>query len=216
MRILYLEDDKRLSSLVSRFLSEKFILDSVHALNEAQGYIESVLYDIVLLDRNIDGEDVGMNLIQDIRKYNANTGIIVLSAYGSIDDKVDGLGLGADDYLEKPFNTRELYARILALHRRGVPSSVSIEGIELNSVDEQVFYKGKEIFLTQKENNILFYLLSKRNKVVSSEEMLYALYSYPEERTSCTIRVTLNNLRKKLPKDIITTIKTRGYILEID
>ena len=216
MRILYLEDDKRLSSLVSRFLSDKVMLDSVNTFTEAREYIESVLYDIILLDRNIDGEDVGMNLIQDIRKHHVNTGVIVLSAYDSIDDKIDGLTLGADDYLEKPFDTRELYARMLALYRRGIPNCVKIKGIELNSTDEQVFYEGKEIFLTQKENKILFYLLSKRNKVVSSEQILYALYPYPEDRTSCTIRVTLNNLRKKLPEDIITTIKTRGYILEVE
>ena len=216
MRILYLEDDEKLSSLVGRYLSEKVLLDSVNTFDEAQGFIENVLYDIVLLDRNIDGQDIGMNLIQNVRKSNTNTGIIVLSAYGSIDDKVDGLTYGADDYLEKPFNTRELYARMLALHRRGVPSSVTINGIELNTIDERLFYNGKEIFLTQKENKILFYLLSKRNKVVSSEQILYALYPYPEDRTSCTIRVTINNLRKKLPEDIITTIKTRGYILEVE
>jgi len=216
MRVLYLEDDEKLSSLVGRYLSEKVFLDSVNTFDEAKGFIESVLYDIILLDRNIDGQDIGMNLIQDVRKSNSNAGIIVLSAYGSIDDKVDGLTYGADDYLEKPFNTRELYARMVALNRRGVPSSVIIDGIELNTIDEQVFYNSREIFLTQKENKILFYLLSKRNKVVSSEQMLYALYNHPEDRTSCTIRVTINNIRKKLPKDIITTIKTRGYILEVE
>jgi len=216
MRILYLEDDEKLSSLVEIFLSKKVILDVVNNFEDALNFIESYLYDIILLDRNINGKDVGMNLIKNIRSCLPNSGIIVLSAYGSTEDKVDGLTLGADDYLEKPFNTNELYARILSLHRRGLPQAIEIEGMEFDTINQQLFYEEKEIFLTQKENKLLFYLLSNRNKIVSSEQLLYALYIHPEETTSSTIRVTINNLRKKIPVDLINTIKTRGYIIEVN
>lgn len=214
MRILYLEDDATLASLVSDYLADKVIIDTAQTVEEAGDFIESRYYDIILLDRNIDGKDVGMHLIDHIHTRLPDCGIIILSAYGTIDDKVDGLTLGANDYLEKPFSTKELYARIIALYRRNLPKRVEIKGLSFDMQKQKLYYQGDEIILTKKEHQILFYLLTHKNSVVSQDQILQAIYLYPEEIVSNTINVTINNIRKKLPVELITTIKTRGYIIE--
>ncbi len=214
MRVLYLEDDRALGDLVQNYLESKMIIDRVEKLDEARHYIESRSYDIVLLDRNIDGEDVGMKLIDMIHTRLPDCGIIVLSAYGTIDDKVDGLMLGANDYLEKPFSTKELYARIMALYRRNLPQMLEIKGMRFDMQKEKLYYQDEEIVLSKKEHAILFYLLSHRENVVSQEQILNALYANPEDIVSNTVNVTINNIRKKLPVELITTIKTRGYVIE--
>lgn len=215
MRVLYLEDDEKLSKIVQGFLEEKLIIDAVNTYEEAEDHFLSHHYDIALLDRNIHGKDVGMNLIDVIRKKNPETGIIIMSAYSTINDKIDGLELGADDYMEKPFDMKELYARIQALHRRNVPKIIEVDSMTFDTASKRIFHNGEEIFLTHKENDLLFYLLVNRNKVISHEQLLYSLYLHPEEIASNTINVRINAIRKKLPLDLIKNIKTRGYIIEI-
>lgn len=128
MRILMLEDDRALLELVSAYLSQEFRIDCVCNIDEAKAYIERFEYDVVVLDRNIDGVDVGLDLVDMIKRKNSLTGVIVVSAYGAVSDKIDGLNVGADDYLEKPFDNDELQARIHALIRRNTPQNIiSIE-----------------------------------------------------------------------------------------
>ena len=215
MRVLYLEDDEKLSTIVKNFLQDKLIIDAVSTYEDATAHIVSNHYDIALLDRNIHGNDIGMNLIEIINKHNPDTGIIIMSAYGTINDKIDGLELGANDYMEKPFDVKELYARIQALHRRNIAKIIQIDSLVFDTANKRIFQSEKEIFLTHKENDLLFYLLINKNKVISQEQLLHALYLHPEEIASNTLNVRINAIRKKLPIDIIKNIKTRGYIIEI-
>jgi two-component system, OmpR family, response regulator len=212
MRILLLEDDAQLLELVSSYLSESYIVDTVSTYKDAQQYLKQMHYDIVLLDRNIHGEDIGMELISTIKNKNIKTGVIVISAYDTISDKVTGLNLGADDYLDKPFDNEELLARITALGRRNQPQqNLTIEGLDINTATKSILFENEEVVLSKKESELLFYLLSHRGDIISKEMLLNALYLHPEDISSNTIDATIKNIRKKLPVNIITTIKTRGY-----
>jgi len=216
MRILMLEDDKQLSELVGAYLATEFRVDCVFDLEEAKSYIERYDYDVALLDRNIDGVDIGLELVDKIKSKNPSTGVIVISAYGSVSDKIEGLNLGADDYLEKPFDNDELFARIYALSRRNnSTTSVEVKGMFCDISKASVSFKGKNIDLSKKESDLFFYLLKNKNKLYSSDDLLDALYLHPEDLASSTIRVTIAHIRKKLPVDLIKTVKTRGYMIEL-
>ena len=215
MRILMLEDDRDISKLVGAYLSLEFRVDCVYDTDEAKAYIERYDYDVVLLDRNIDGVDIGLELVSMIKDKNPLTGVIVVSAYGTVSDKIDGLNVGADDYLEKPFDNDELVARIYALSRRNnTQNTIESEGMVCDLTANTITYQGESIDLSKKENDLFFYLLKNKNKILSGDELLDALYLHPEEVASSTIRVTIAHIRKKLPVDLIKTIKTRGYVIE--
>jgi two-component system, OmpR family, response regulator len=215
MRILMLEDDLVLADLVSTFLLAHFRVDTVHTLDEASEYLSQVHYDVILLDRNINGDDVGMGLINAIKEKNPATGIIVISAYDSISDKIEGLNLGADDYLDKPFDYDELLARIYVQGRKyqGLPE-INIDGLICNTIEKKLLYNSNEILLSKKEGNLFFYLLQKRGSIISKDELLDALYINPQNISSNTLDVTIRNIRKKLPLNLIRTVKTRGYIID--
>jgi len=215
MKILILEDDKKLCELVVTYLSAELLVDYTHDIDDFKAYIEHSIYDAVLLDRNINDDDVGLSLIKMIKEKNPKTVVIVISAYGSVSDKIDGLNLGADDYMDKPFDNEELLARIYAQVRRQIKTkSLDFGELSFDLHAQAIKYQNKSIELTKKESELLFYLLKNLNKVVSGDELIHAIYLHPEEISSSTIRVTIGNIRKKLPLDIISTIKTRGYIIE--
>ncbi len=215
MKILILEDDEKLCDLVATYLSHKLLVDYAHNVNDFKAYIEHSIYDAILLDRNINDHDVGLSLIKMVKEKNPKTAVIVISAYGSVSDKIDGLNLGADDYLEKPFDNEELLARIYAQVRRQVgDKDLSFGELSFDLHNSVIKYQNATIELTKKESELLFYLLKNLNKVISGDELMNAMYLHPEDVSSSTIRVTIGNIRKKLPMEIITTIKTRGYTIE--
>lgn len=216
MRILLVEDDRVLAKLLQSYLCAYFsVVETISEYEAAGYYIDRFAYDIVLLDRNLNGKDIGMELISKIKAKDARTGVIVISAYDTIEDKVSGLDLGADDYLDKPFDNEELRARICSLGRRhATQPSITIEGLCCNTLTKTLHYELKEIPLSKKESNLFFYLLQKRGSIVSKEELLDALYLNPQNISSNTIDVTIGNVRKKLPIELIKTVKTRGYIID--
>ena len=215
MRVLMLEDDAVLAELVAAYLALHLRIDVAHTMQEAKDFLSLYKYDVVLLDRNIHGKDVGMELIAEIKSKSFSSGIIVISAYDSISDKIEGLNLGADDYLDKPFDNEELLARIYALSRRNQPlPHFEIDGLLCDINLKSLEYKGEEISLSKKESELLFYLLQKKGQIVSKDELLDALYLNPQNITSNTIDVTIGHIRKKLPVQLIKTVKTRGYIIE--
>jgi len=211
-----LEDDKDLCELVGAYLAREFRVDRVYDTEEAKAYIQRYDYDVALLDRNINGHDIGLELVDKIKAKNPSTGVIIISAYGTVSDKIEGLNVGADDYLEKPFDNDELLARIYALARRhNTQNIMEIEGMVCDLSAQSISYEGKTIDLSKKESDLFFYLLRNKNKIFSSDDLLDALYLHPEELASSTIRVTITHIRKKLPVDLIKTVKTRGYVIEI-
>jgi len=215
MRILLLEDDEVLAKLVGAYLSQYFQIDVVNNIAEAKDYIEQVHYDVVLLDRNINDVDIGMSLIERVKTKKHSTGVIVISAYDTVADRIEGLNLGADDYLDKPFDNDELLARIYAITRRNQENEVvTIDGLQIDQSHESIRYEERDVVLSKKESDLFFYLFSKRGKIISKSELLDALYLNPQNITSNTIDVTLAHIRKKLPVNIIKTVKTRGYVIE--
>ena len=211
---MIVEDDRALNDLIARYLDESVHADSVYTPEEALDYLRSYHYDVVLLDRDLNGEDVGLSLIDAIKSKRTDTGVLVVSSFGTTDDKILGLNSGADDYLDKPFKMEELQARIKALARRFVKNEIVIEGMTFDMDNRTLFYDGNEVIFTKKEGDILFYLLSRSGSIVSREELQDAVYDNPESIASNTLDVTITNIRKKLPHNIITTIKTRGFKID--
>lgn len=214
MRILIVEDDPDLLELLESILSVKYSADAVGDLMSAQDYLRSYHYSIVLLDRNLLGSDIGLSLIAPAKAKNPQCGILVMSAYGNVIDKIEGLNQGADDYIEKPFDIDELLARINALSRRFTPSTLSFGDISVDTLSQTLTVEGKTVALSKKEHAIFFTLLERLGNVVSRDEIISSIYEHPENIASNTIDVMINNLRKKLNPGIITTIKTRGYMIE--
>jgi two-component system OmpR family response regulator len=215
MRILMLEDDPKLAELVTAYLQQHYVVDRLAGVDEAGDYIDRFNYDVVLLDRNISGADIGMSLIGKVKAKNMQTGVIVISAYDTIADKISGLNLGADDYLDKPFDNDELLARINALARRNQSRlEINLKGLKCDVALKNLEYEAKSIPLTRKESDLFFYLLQKQGSIVSKEELLDALYLNPQNISSNTIDVTIGHIRKKLPVEVIKTVKTRGYVIE--
>lgn len=214
MRILLIEDDHDLSELLQSILNKKYPLDYAKNMDEAMAHLQAYNYGIVLLDRNLEGVDIGLSLITMIKERNPQCGILVMSAYGNVEEKIEGLNLGADDYIEKPFDTNELLARINALSRRFAPTQFVFKEITIDLSTHHISNKEGVITLTKKEDALLFTLLGRLGHVISRDEIIDSIYEHPEDVASNTIDVMINSIRKKLDPDLIKTVKTRGYLIE--
>lgn len=213
MRILIADDEKELLELLKLSLEGEWIIDTVSDIEEAKSYLDGYHYQVVVFDRTFHGVDRVQELIQYAKHKNPKQAILVLSALGSVDEKVEGLEYGADDYLEKPFDTKELRARIVALGRRFSPRIRQIEGMEIDSMNQTISKGGVPIILSKNEHALFFYLFN-RESVATREEIMDALYDNPQNVTPNAIDELVARLRKKLHPAIIKTIKTRGYVIE--
>lgn len=215
MRILIADDEPELLELLKLSLqNEEWIIDTVSEANDAKAYLDAYSYQIFLVDRTFHGKDRVRELITYGRDKNSSMGILVLSALGSIDEKVQGLEYGADDYLEKPFDIKELRARLIALSRRYVPKVKNYEDIEIDTISKKIRKAGNEILLSANEQKLFFYLLELGN-IASRDEIMDTLYDNPQNITSNTIDELIGRIRRKLHPGIIKTIKTRGYLIAI-
>lgn len=215
MRILIADDEPELLELLKLSLQNgEWIIDKISDAEEAKNYLDAYTYQLFLVDRTFHGKDRVQELISYGKNKNPSMGILVLSALGSIDEKVQGLEFGADDYLEKPFDIKELRARITALSRRYAPKTLQLHGYEIDLLHKSLHKDGIEIVLSKNEHTLLFYLLN-RASVASRDEIMDALYDNPQNITPNAIDELVARLRKKLHPSIIKTIKTRGYLIEI-
>lgn len=214
MRILIVEDDPDLRELLGSILSTKFTVDSVGDFTTAIEYIDAYRYSVIMIDRNLMGSDIGLSLIAPAKIKNPQCGILVMSAYGTAEEKIEGLNKGADDYIEKPFDIGELLARINAISRRFTPSSISWDSISVDISSRKITSYGKPIILTKKEDAVFFTLLKRLGHIVSRDEIIESIYDHPGDVVSNTIDVIINSLRKKISPELIKTVKTRGYIIE--
>lgn len=215
MRILIADDEPELLELLKLSLQNgEWIIDTISDAEEAKNYLDAYTYQLFLVDRTFHGKDRVQELISYGKNKNPSMGILVLSALGSIDEKVQGLEFGADDYLEKPFDIKELRARITALSRRYAPKTLQLHGYEIDLLHKSLHKDGIEIVLSKNEHTLLFYLLN-RASVASRDEIMDALYDNPQNITPNAIDELVARLRKKLHPSIIKTIKTRGYLIEI-
>lgn len=215
MRILIADDETELLELLKLSLQkEDWIIDAVDSVEEAKYHLDAFIYQIFIVDRTFHGKDRVRELVNHSKIKNPHCGILVLSALASIDDKVEGLEYGADDYLEKPFDIKELRARILALSRRYVPKTICFGEIEIDPVLKTLSKKGQDIILSGNEQKLFFYLL-ERGTIVSRDEILDSLYENPQNITSNAIDELIGRIRRKVDSGIIKTVKTRGYIIDI-
>jgi DNA-binding response OmpR family regulator len=173
-----------------------------------------VRYDVLVLDRDLPGLH-GDDVCRAVRGERPETGILMLTAAGALEDLVEGLSLGADDYLPKPFRFAELVARIQALARRSTPSRPPVlerGDVELDPARRVVSRGGTPIELTRKEFGVLEVLLAARGAVVSSEELLERVWDENADPFTTTVRVTVMTLRKKLGEPgVIETVVGAGY-----
>jgi len=215
VRILIVEDEEPLADAIARGLRREGMAVDV-ALDGDEGHEKSSVtrYDVVVLDRDLPGMS-GDELCREIVASGALTRVIMLTASGSVADRVEGLSLGADDYLAKPFAFDELVARVRALARRSTPVTPPVlraGDVELDPARRTVTRAGTQVELTRKEFGVLEVLLAASGSVVSSEELLERVWDEHADPFTTTVRVTVMTLRKKLGEPgIIDTVVGSGY-----
>lgn len=170
MKILIVEDEHKLSdSIVTYLKSEKYLCEQAFDYNEALEKVRGYDYDCVLLDLMLPGGS-GLDILRDIKRRNNPAGVIIVSAKDSLDDKVKGLEIGADDYLPKPFHLAELGMRIYAIIRRkefGASNTLENNGIKINLLEKSVKANGRPVTLTKSEYDLLLFFIGNRNRVLS-------------------------------------------------
>lgn len=215
MRVLIVEDHAELAESVARVLRRDGIAADV-ALDgqEALRRTEVVDYDVVVLDRDLPrlhGDEVCRTLVARA----GNTKVLMLTASGTVADRVEGLSIGADDYLPKPFAHAELIARIRALGRRSQPPSAPIlahDDLRLDTAQRLATRGGQRVPLSPKELAVLEYLLTAQGRAVSAEELLQRVWDEAADPFTTTVKSTINRLRAKLGEPaVIETIPQGGY-----
>ncbi len=224
MNILIVEDERKIAESLKQGLEESGY-EVLIAYDGIMGekMVNNYSFNLILLDINLPGIN-GIDLCKKIRQKDKNIPILMLTTFGSINDKVDGFDAGADDYLVKPFSFDELIARIRALMRRSSESTVPIEyvlkyaDLEMNLDTKEVFRSGIDIRLTAKEFQLLEYLLRNKRRVLSRKDIGEHVWNINFDTQTNTIDVYVNYLRKKIDKDfpqkLIHTQVGFGYVLK--
>lgn len=223
MRILVIEDEKKVASFVKKGLEEEYYyVDVAYDGKTGLKLALSEDYDLMIFDIMLPYRD-GVSLVKDVRNSNISTPILLLTAKLTINDKIEGLDSGADDYLTKPFAFEELLARIRALLRRKEKDKqlqLKVMDLLLDTQTHIVKRDNVEINLTPKEYSILEYLLRNKNKVISRTILTEHVYDYHFDTDSNVIDVHINKLRNKIDKgfekQILHTIRGVGYTVKDD
>ena len=217
MRILLVEDDTSLGETILAWLRlDQHAVDWVQRGDSAQTALMTHRYDCVLLDRGLPGMS-GDALLAELRATGNPVPVILITAFNALADRVEGLDLGADDYLVKPFELEEMSARIRAAVRRGadqVSNDLGHAGIALNLDTKQASLGGQPVVLTAREYHVLYALLLRKNSIVTRAQIEETLYGWGDEVESNAIEVYIHNLRKKLGADSIVTVRGLGYRLK--
>ncbi|HHJ38987.1 MAG: two-component system response regulator [Methylothermaceae bacteria B42] len=218
MRILIVEDEQTLLDQLKQFFVAKgYAVDAAATAKEAQYIGEEFAIDVAIVDLGLP-DFSGLELIKRLRERGCEYPILILTARGRWQEKVEGLEAGADDYLIKPFHYEELWARINALIRRSAGKAhpvLTYGPIELNTVTQELFLNGQPVELTAYEYKVLEYLMLHEGEVVSKTSLTEHLYEQDFERDSNVLEVFIGRLRKKLDPEgtlkPIETLRGRGY-----
>lgn len=217
LRVLLVEDDELIANGVREALRRRayqvdWVNDGKDALNAAMHNP----FDLIILDLGLPGLD-GLQVLSALRSHQKNTPAIVLSARGTTQNRIEGLNAGADDYLVKPFDLEELFARIHAIERRssGAATNVLTLGdIELDLAALRVLYRGSEVSLQRREFSLLKKLMESPRQVFTREQLEESLYGWTSDLGSNAIDVYVHNIRKKLYGDVIKTLRGVGYRID--
>jgi DNA-binding response OmpR family regulator len=224
MKILYVEDEKNMARAVAQVLKKNnYSVDLAHDGEDGFDLAASGVYDVVILDIMLPKRD-GISILQEMRKMNVATPVILLTAKGETEDKISGLDSGADDYLAKPFRTDELMARLRALGRRKeliVTNNTLVYGdIELNYNALDLFGDGQTFHLTLKESQLLELLIINKNQAISTDAIIEKVWGWDSDAGDSHVQVQIAFLRKKLSllskRVKIKTIRGVGYMLALD
>ena len=217
MRILLVEDDARIALMIQRGFREAFYSVDI-AADGAAGLTlsEEGVYGLIILDLMLPKLN-GWSLCEELRNRGNKTPILMLTARDSPSERVRGLELGADDYLAKPFDFKELIARVRALIRRAGGQAASVVRcgvVVLDARAARATVNGAPVHLTAHEFRVLSYLMHHRGRVVSQSELLDHIYARDDDRDSNTVEVFIARLRKKLGAATISTVRGLGYRME--
>jgi len=225
MKILLIEDEFTLAQSILTLLSkEGYIAEWVSGYNAAISKIEEGKYDCFLVDISLpDGN--GLNIVRFLKKNNSDSGIIIITARDSVNDRIEGFDLGADDYLSKPFNLAELNSRIKAVLRRSMnvgPKIIEIDNLKIIPENFEVLVNNESIEFTRKEFDLLLFLASNKNRVLTKDSIGEHIWSnFNDISYSFDFLYShIKNLRKKLVqkgcKDYIQTVYGIGYKFSVD
>jgi DNA-binding response OmpR family regulator len=223
MKVLVVEDEHKIATSLKKGLEqESYTVDVAFDGESGLDFALGEDYDIVILDRMLPGMD-GLTICQKMREKGIHTPVLVLTAKGLIQDRVEGLDSGADDYLVKPFAFEELLARIRALARRpktSIGETLSIADLELNPKTFAVTRGGKSIQLSNKEFSLLEYLLRHKNQIVTKEQIITHVWDYDANILPNTVEVYMGYLRTKIDKPfsshLLHTIRGFGYKISLE
>lgn len=220
MRVLVAEDEEDLCNIIKEKLTDDgYSVDACYNGGDALYYMQQLEYDVVILDVMMPV----LNGFEVLRKYRAGGGtapVLFLTARDSVEDRVQGLDLGANDYVIKPFSFEELMARIRAMTRKSAAVVLNVYEVADLSLDvsaHKVVRAGKEIRLSAKEFSLLEYLIRNKDKVVSREQIENSMYNYDYEGGTNVVDVYIRYLRKKIDegfgKKLIHTVRGQGYVI---
>ena len=218
MKILIIEDEKELSESIATYLKgEDYVCEIAADFNKALEKTELYDYDCILLDITLPGGS-GLEILRELKANNKMDGVLIISARNSLDDKVTGLTLGADDYLSKPFHLSELSARVAAIIRRknfDGNDLLKYENISIDTRAKLASVNNKTLDLTRKEYELLLYFASNKNRVISKNAIAEHLWGDDMEGNNDFIYTHIKNLRKKLMEagdaDYIKSVYGMGY-----
>ncbi|WP_426413558.1 response regulator transcription factor [Bradyrhizobium ganzhouense] len=217
MRVLLIEDDKMVGAAVEQALKDAaYAVDWVRDGEAALVAAASESYEVILLDLglpNVDGRDILRRLRADGRKLP----IIIVTARDAIDDRIEGLDLGADDYLVKPFEIRELLARMRAVTRRegsGAPAVLGNGKLNLDPATREASLNGQTVLLTAREFALLQALLTRPGTILSRGELERQLYGWNEEVESNAVEFVIHTIRKKLGTEAIRNVRGMGWMVD--
>jgi two-component system OmpR family response regulator len=219
MRLLVVEDNPALAATVAdAFRAKGYAVDAVGGGDDADSALRTQAYDLVILDLGLPDVD-GLEVLRRLRARRSRVPVLVLTARDALDDRVQGLNLGADDYLCKPFALAELEARAGALIRRGVGGEAAVlthGRLALDTASRVARVDGEPVDIPRRELTLLEALLVHRGEVVSKQALLEKLYGFDEEAGVNAVEIYVHRLRKKLePAGVsIRTVRGIGYLLE--
>jgi len=218
MKILVVEDEHKIANAIKKGLEhEQYVVDISFDGKEGFDLAMSEGYDLIILDRLLPGMD-GLIICKKLRENHIHTPILLLTAKGQIEDRVEGLDAGADDYLVKPFAFAELLARMRALTRRpkqAINARLHVDGLTLDTITYEVTRNEKPIVLSSKEFALLAYLMRHQHTVITKEQIINHVWNYDADVLPNSVEVYVKHLRDKIDapfnKQLIHTVRGFGY-----
>jgi len=219
VRLLLVEDDEQLGAGIRKALMRDgdhvdWLTDGAQALVA----IRSENFELIILDLQLPGKD-GISVLQSMRREAINTPVLIMTARDTVDQRVLGLDSGADDYVVKPVELKELRSRVRALSRRshGIAApEVQLGELRINRANRQVWFRGVEVELNRREFVVLSEFVNKPGQVLARGQLEQALYGWDEGVESNALEVHIHHLRRKLERNLIKTVRGIGYRLDTD